>query len=208
MAGPRFTALLSLVILLCSGCTALHSGFGRSELRMPSGAAGRCNLPARVFSCGGSLCRFRLRGGAAEGAAADVANETEAAAGQAATGEGDDVAEDQEAAISGEESGSLADPSMQNKTVYEAAFGIRTSTPLGAAAHNLAISAAMAAFVTFARTRTLLRASDANPAIMQFMTYAVYAGFIMQVLCGCLWCERLSRVRRITILLITGASLE
>jgi hypothetical protein len=167
MAKVNFWLLLSLAATF-HVTFALHTGALRIGL-----ASGRRSVSTSRYQPR-KLDRFNLRGGQD----VDEIDPSEDDEKTSANITDPKILDEGDTAASSDD---LADVAS-NKAVYEAAFGFRASTRVGAAAYNLAISCAMALFVTIARSRLLATGDGTtNPMIANVMTYGMYAAVLIQV---------------------------
>ena len=169
MAKVDFLLLLSLAAACHTITTALHTGIWRAEIASGHRLISLSRYQPRTFG------RIGLRGGQE----ADQIDPSEDVEGIKAANETDTkILDDGDTAASSDD---LADVAS-NKAVYEAAFGFRASTRLGAAAYNLAISCAMALFVSIARSRAMAAPEGlTNPMVTNLMTYGMYVAVLIQV---------------------------
>ena len=159
--------LLSFAATYHTLALALHNGAGVLELARTRRAVSAFRYQLRTVD-------QNLRGGCKD--ETDPSAETEAS--NATVEVSSKVLNDGDTAPSSDDLDDVA----SNKRVYEAAFGFRATSRVGAAAYNLAISVAMTIFVSIARSRAMSRAEGlANPFVTNLMTYAMYVAVLLQV---------------------------
>ena len=161
--------LLMLILATCHNLAyTLYSGAGRNELLAIR------RIRSTRFSPHSSG-RISLRGG-------QIPAEVDSFAGA------DDRNSTSEADKNGLEDGEIPPSSddladvATNKSVYEAAFGFRSSTRVGAAGYNLAVTLITIAFVRYVRSNAMAREEGMpNPLIANIMTYILYLAAVVQM---------------------------